>query len=100
MKFLGRDSNLVRTMDPEKADWTLGNRLLAIIANSLRILIWFKTKDGQKGRNRPVMIGPDMSTPQREGSRVPAAPLSAIKAKFARDNDKSRQVGLRKLFGR
>lgn len=87
-------------MDPEKADWTLGNRLLAIIANSLRILIWFKTKDGQKGKNRPIMIGPDMSTPQPAGANVPAAPLSAIKAMFARDTDKNRQVGLRKVFGR
>lgn len=88
-------------MYPDKADWSLGNRLLAMVVNCLRILIWFKTKDGQKGKNRPQMIGPDWATPQRKGSTVKPAPLSAIKARFARNtDDKNRQVGLRKIFGR
>ena len=30
--------------------------LLATIADSLRLLVWAKTKDGQRGRNRPKSI--------------------------------------------
>lgn len=30
--------------------------LLAGISDRLSILTWFKTEDGQKGRNRPVMV--------------------------------------------
>lgn len=34
----------------------LETMLLASIVDKLSILIWFQTKDGQKGRNRPRMI--------------------------------------------
>lgn len=34
----------------------LETMLLASIVDKLSILIWFQTKDGQKGRNRPKMI--------------------------------------------
>lgn len=34
----------------------LETMLLAGITDSLRTLVWFQTKDGQKGRNRPVSL--------------------------------------------
>ncbi len=88
-------------MHPEVADWTLTNRLLAMVVNCLRLLLWAKTKDGQKGKRRPPMIGPDWGddTPKRAGSQVKAAPLSVIKAAFSRDGENKRGK-LRKLFGR
>lgn len=30
--------------------------ILAKIADNLSTLVWFQTKDGQKGKNRPTMI--------------------------------------------
>ena len=47
------------------AKLSLTEWLLAGIADSARLLVWFKTKDGQKNRNRPESIlaklidGPD-----------------------------------------
>ncbi|AYQ99954.1 tail assembly chaperone [Mycobacterium phage Nebkiss] len=82
VKYLDRESKLFREMYPDKADWTLGNRLLAMVVNCLRLLLWAKTKDGQKGRKRPQMIGPDWSdkTPKRPGSNIKAhTPISQIK---------------------
>lgn len=34
----------------------LETMLLASIVDKLSILVWFQTKDGQKGRNRPQML--------------------------------------------
>lgn len=80
VKYLDRESKLFREMYPDKADWTLGNRLLAMVVNCLRLMLWSKTKDGQKGRKRPPMIGPDWAdkTPQRPGSNVKPTPISQI----------------------
>lgn len=38
--------------------------LLATIADRLGLLLWAKTKDGQKGRNRPKSIVEKMTTPK------------------------------------
>ena len=35
---------------------TLETMLMASIADRLSMLVWFQTKDGQKGRNRPTML--------------------------------------------
>lgn len=40
--------------------------LLAGIADRLSILAWMKTKDGQKGRNKPKMIVDEMIRPKRQ----------------------------------
>lgn len=48
-------SALVRAADPDHL-WDLHAHLLANIADSLNLLVWFKTRDGQKGRNRPKPI--------------------------------------------
>lgn len=40
--------------------------LLAGILDRLSILAWFKTKDGQSGRNRPVSLTEKLTTVARE----------------------------------
>lgn len=40
----------------DDSPWGLSEQLLADIADKLGIQIWFKTEDGQKGRNRPKPI--------------------------------------------
>ena len=40
--------------------------LLASIVDRLSILVWFKTKDGQKGRNQPKSIVGSINKPVRE----------------------------------
>lgn len=103
VKYLDRKSRVFQELYPDKADWTLTNRLLAMVVNCLRLLLWSKSKDGQKNRKRPSMIGPDMQdkSSERKGSNVKAAPLSQIRASLGRGDelgDKSRK--LRNVFGR
>lgn len=38
--------------------WTLDRTLAAMAVNALNVLVWQRTKDGQKNRNRPTMVGP------------------------------------------
>lgn len=45
------DSRIKMKMSGQKKP--IETMLQASIADSLRILVWFKTKDGQKGKNRP-----------------------------------------------
>lgn len=55
--MLPRGSRTYTALDPEYA-WTQEDYLLANIANSLALLVWAQTKDGQKNRNRPKPITP------------------------------------------
>ena len=48
---LGPDSRTMRRISGAKATRT--EILLAVIADGINTLVWFKTKDGQKRRNRP-----------------------------------------------
>lgn len=43
-----------------KINYSFDTLLLAGIADRLSLLIWSKTKDGQKGKNRPLMIVPGL----------------------------------------
>jgi hypothetical protein len=58
--MLPRGSRVMAAVNPEYS-WTQEDYLLADAANSLRILVWSKTKDGQKNRNRPKPIEPPKS---------------------------------------
>ena len=55
--MLPRGSRTFSTIDPEFA-WEQSHYLLANIANSVQLLLWAKTKDGLKNRNRPKPIEP------------------------------------------
>jgi len=99
VRHLDRDSALFREMYPDKADWTMTNRLLAMVVNCLRLMMWFKTKDGQKGRKRPPMIGPDWAekNTKRPGSDCKPTPISQIKKpEIAKPEGRMRK--LRNLF--
>jgi hypothetical protein len=47
------DSAIARTLDPEAVLWRLPEHLLAAIFDSLQVLVWQNTEDGQEGRNKP-----------------------------------------------
>ena len=93
--------------DQKFGGWTRGDRLLAIIANMLRLLWWAKTKDGRKGKKRPAMIGPDMGddTPPRAGLKPKPSKLSVVKRMLGLERpqsmrevvDTERKIG--NLFG-
>ena len=51
------DSRCMRAHEPA-LEWDKQDHLLAEAVNTLRLLLWIQTKDGVKGRNRPVMIEP------------------------------------------
>ena len=68
-----RESAIAKAVDPERAEWSLTDHLLAMIADANTWLVWSKSKDGQKNRNRPKPIPrpgleDDSSDVQRFGS--------------------------------
>lgn len=71
------ESALHRVLNPDWM-WGLREMLAADIADSLRWLVWAKTADGAKGRNRPRQI-------QRPG--VKQAERIGIKTSIADMND-------------
>lgn len=53
---LDRNSATVRQELGASGEWGIQEQLLALNADYLRILIWMRTEDGQKGRNIPKPI--------------------------------------------
>lgn len=51
---LPEDSRSIRAMTGSRL--TLSERLQAMTADLLRLLVWMRTEDGHKGRNRPASI--------------------------------------------
>ncbi len=51
---LGPDSRIMRKLSGVPV--TMDTLLLATITDALHVLVWQNTKDGAKGRNRPVLI--------------------------------------------
>lgn len=100
VKHADDTTKLWQSQNPKYAGWTVTDRLLAIIANALRWLVWAKTKDGSKNRNRPHPIGPDMADDKkvRPGLKVKPSPLSAVKKALGL-GDESHLGKLRKIFG-
>lgn len=56
VKHLPATSAYWRKREPEKARWGVAEYLLAIIADSVRWLVWSKTKDAKFNRKRPKPI--------------------------------------------
>lgn len=56
VRGLPETSALVRVMHPERHQWQLTQYLLADMADSLRWLVWSKTRAAQDGRDRPNPI--------------------------------------------
>lgn len=44
---------LFRALYPKESEWDLHAHLAADLVDLTHLLVWFKTKDGSKGRNRP-----------------------------------------------
>lgn len=47
---------MFRVVHGERGRWSDVEHLLAWIVDLLNLLVWFKTKDGQKGSNRPKRV--------------------------------------------
>ncbi|MFC4374088.1 DUF5361 domain-containing protein [Nocardia halotolerans] len=56
VKHLPMESALLRVMYPEASRWQTAEHLLADVADSLHWLMWARTDDGRRGRNRPEPI--------------------------------------------
>ena len=62
---LGEDSRIMRKISGTSV--TTETLLLATIADALHVLVWQNTKDGAKGRNRPMLIAEKLTeTPKKE----------------------------------
>lgn len=59
--------------DPASA-WTTDRTLVACAVNALNLIWWSKTKDGQRGRNRPRPVGPA----ERGGARKKQAMAMSV----------------------
>lgn len=70
------DAALARAINPQWV-WGLPEMLAADIADSLRWLVWAKTKDAAKGRNQPKPIPrPGVKQPERIGTRTSVADMN------------------------
>lgn len=63
------------TLTAVAGGWTLANQLAAAQADDLRVLIWQKTKDGQKGRKPPKPI-PRPGFEDKSSQNFTARPVS------------------------
>lgn len=54
----------------DASPWGLAEQLLAQIVDNQNIQIWFKTKDGEKGRNRPKPIPRPGVDPDQDVKRI------------------------------
>ena len=80
------DSRVVQKLSGFKYDTK--TYLLAAIADRLSMLVWFKTRDGQKGRNRPASFVDGLVGQHQEKSEIrsfsSAEELDAALAEFER----------------
>jgi len=63
---LPADSRLMKTLSKQKL--TIEQTLLSLIVDRLSWLVWAKTKDGQKGRNKPESIYEILTKEKEYGS--------------------------------
>jgi hypothetical protein len=56
VKHCDRGTALFRVTHGERATWSVTDHLLAMVVDLLGLLVWFKTKDGSKNRNRPKPV--------------------------------------------
>lgn len=77
--MLPRGSRTFTAINPEYL-WEQSHYLLANIANSLQILVWAQTKDGQKNRNRPKPITP----PKRPREKTVTYTVDEYKERLSR----------------
>ena len=72
-----RESAIARSVDPDASQWGVGEHLLAGAADSLAWLVWAKSEDAEKRRNRPKPIPrPGLVDPDQEQRTIGAEPVS------------------------
>lgn len=66
---LREDSRIKMLLSDQKV--SLDTLLLAGVNDNLNLLLWLKTKDGQKGLNKPTLITDSLTTePKKESKEV------------------------------
>ncbi len=69
----------MRAQFPNDWRWQLSEQLLADAVESLRWLVWAKTKDAQHKRNMPKPIPrPGVAGPERLGTAAPLDDMNAF----------------------
>lgn len=81
---------MAKAINPENT-WGEAEYLLADIANSLRWLVWSKTKDAEKGKNPPKMIEPPRK--EMKVSNEYALDLDEYKRRLALPREEIKQKG-------
>lgn len=82
---LSEDSRFMRALSGSRARGR--DLLLAAAVDRLSMLVWFQTKDGAKGRNRPksiveTMTRQDTTTKKEPGYSVPIDELAEAMARI------------------
>lgn len=70
-----RSSALFRAINPDEYAWGVAEQVMAQAADALNVLVWFKTKDGQKGRNQPDRIPRPGVQPKQSKRHVKATAM-------------------------
>lgn len=70
MRNLGADSSYYRVTHPDNWQWDNHAMLQASMVDLLNILVWFKTADGQKGRNRPKLVKRPGVEPDKDTRKI------------------------------
>ena len=91
---------------PDKAEYGTQEMLLGRAVDALNWLVWSKTKDGHKNRNRPKSVLPwvkDGKENRPAGAAPKASPMSVVRRAFRNrvtDHGDRREDKINKLFGR
>ena len=73
----------MRSLHPDVYAWGKAEYLLADLVDVQRLLLWTKTKDGQKGRNRPEPYPrPGVVKPGVKQVKGTAVPLDQVHARL------------------
>lgn len=78
-----RDSSLMRAMHPETYQWGLSEYMLADVIDAANWLVWAKTSDAQRNRNRPKRYPrPGLKDPDVKRTKGTAVPLNEIRERL------------------
>ncbi|WP_155980834.1 DUF5361 domain-containing protein [Nocardia sp. CNY236] len=79
-----QDSALLRAMNPDRYRWGQVEHLLADLVDVANLLLWSKTKDGSRGRNRPSPYPrPGVNDTTKRRVRGDAVPLDQVHERLA-----------------
>jgi len=79
---LPEDSRTMRALSGRRV--SSGDLLLAAAVDRLSLLVWFQTKDGTKGRNRPQSIVESLTREDKEERKAYSVPVDELEATIRR----------------